>query len=589
MPVEPRPSPPAEAPDIDLTHYLHVLSRRRWIILAVLVTVVSGAAVYVATARPEYQATTMILIEKEKRAQTYNEGMMVETAADDYYQTQYRLIKSRGALKKVYDRLNLADTEDFGAGPGTLMGAVTITPIRTSRLVNISAVSHDPELAAKVANMVAEVFVEENVESKMFISKEIMRALFPEAEPKGAAAALHYESLPAVVNSALIQNLRGDYAQLETRWGEMSRRYTAEHPELIRLKSQMESLKARIDGETRRIVEGMKAELSGRMLGNNVRIIDTAEVPGAPFKPRKARTLSVAALLGLLGGYLLALGIDALDRTIHTQEDIEKRLGLAFLGSVPKAELTGDSADIYSKLLSGPKSFTGEALKNIRTMIGFSAAGRDMKVLLVTSTGQGEGKTFMAVSLAMVFAQLGEKVLLIEGDLRRPNLHRRFQLPRDMGLSHYLAHSQAPGDAAGFIRPSGTPNLDVMICGKIPPNPSELLSTPRTGGLIAWARTKYDRILIDGTPIFPITDALLWGQLADATLFVVKFGGTNATLAVKAVQKLRESEMRLTGAIVNQVTWKAGSYGDYYYYYYYYSDYARPDGKTPDDEAAKPA
>lgn len=584
------PQAQSDAPDIDLTHYIHVLSRRRWIILAALTTVVAGAAVYVTTARPLYQATTMVLIEKEKRAQTYNEGMMVETAADDYYQTQYRLIKSRAALKKVYDKLDLTGTEDFAGGPGTLMGAVTITPIRSSRLVNISAQSHDPVLAAKVANTVAEVFVDENIESKMFISKEIMRALFPEAAGASSAeATLRHESLPAVVNSALIQNLRGNYADLETKWGEMSRRYTPEHPELIRLKSQMESLKARIEGETRRVVEGMKAELSGRMLGNNIRIIDSAEVPSAPFKPQKARTLSVAALLGLLGGYLLALGVDALDRTIHTQEDIEKRLGLAFLGSVPKAELTGDSADIYHKLLSGPKSFTGEALKNIRTMIGFSAAGREMKVLLVTSTGQGEGKTFMAMSLAMVFAQLGERVLLIDGDMRRPNLHRRFQLPRDTGLSHYLAHSQTVDDAAALIRPSGTPNLDVMVCGKIPPNPSELLSTPRTGALVRWAREHYDRILIDGTPIFPITDALLWGQLADTTLFVVKFGGTNATLAVKAVQKLRESDMKLTGAIVNQVTWKAGSYGDYYYYYYYYSDYARPDGKTNDEEAVKPA
>ncbi|TPW20032.1 MAG: capsular exopolysaccharide family protein [Elusimicrobia bacterium] len=308
------PQPASDAPDIDLTHYIHVLSRRRWIILAALTTVVAGAAVYVTTARPLFQATTMVLIEKEKRAQTYNEGMMVETAADDYYQTQYRLIKSRAALKKVYDKLDLTGAEDFAGGPGTLMGAVTITPIRSSRLVNISAQSHDPVLAAKVANTVAEVFVDENIESKMFISKEIMRALFPEAAPTttAAEATLRHESLPAVVNSALIQNLRGNYADLETKWGEMSRRYTPEHPELIRLKSQMESLKARIEGETRRVVEGMKAELSGRMLGNNIRIIDAAEVPSAPFKPQKARTLSVAALLGLLGGYLLALGVDAL-------------------------------------------------------------------------------------------------------------------------------------------------------------------------------------------------------------------------------------------------------------------------------------
>ncbi|MDE2293622.1 MAG: CpsD/CapB family tyrosine-protein kinase, partial [Elusimicrobia bacterium] len=216
-------------------------------------------------------------------------------------------------------------------------------------------------------------------------------------------------------------------------------------------------------------------------------------------------------------------------------------------------------------------------------------AGRDQRVMLVTSTGQGEGKTFMAVSLAMVFAQLGEKVLLIEGDLRRPNLHRRFQLPRDRGLSHYLAHSKSPEEAVELIQHSVTPGLDVLVCGRIPPNPSELLSTPRAAGLVAWARERYDRVLIDGTPIFPITDALLWGHHADAAVFVVKFGATNANLAAKAVQKLREGSMRMAGAVVNQVTAKAHAYGDYYYYYYYYSDYARPDGDSPPVEPQEPA
>lgn len=578
-------------PDIDLTHYVQILSRRRWIIGAVFALVVLGAAIFVYTARPLYQATAMILIEKEKRPQGYNEGMMVETAADDYYQTQYRLLTSRALMKHVYEKLRLSEEPDFVGGPGALAGAITVAPLRGSRLVNISAASFSPDLAAKIANGVSEAFLQENIESKLYISKDLLTTLFPENARNPSRdtrpMAVQYESLPPVVNSPLIQNLKGSYAELEARLGDLAGRYTPEHPELIRLKSQMANLKTRIDAETLKIIEVMKADLSGRLMGNNVRIVDLAEVPGAPFKPRKGRTLGLAALLGLLGGYLIALGVDALDQTLHSQEDIERRLGLAFLGSVPKAELTGDSAAIYSELLSGPKSFTGESLKNIRTMIGFSAAGRDQRVLLVTSTGQGEGKTFMAMSLAMVFAQLGEKVLLIEGDLRRPNLHRRFQLPRDQGLSHFLAHSQSPEDAAALVRPSGTPNLDVLICGQIPPNPSELLSTPRTGALVQWARSRYDRILIDGTPIFPITDALLWGHHADAALFVVKFGATNTTLATKAVQKLRESKMRLAGSVVNQVTSKAGTYGDYYYYYYYYhSEYADADEKKA--KAAKP-
>jgi len=571
--------------EIDLGHYLLVLSRRRWIVVAALVVCVLSAALYAFTARPVFRAEALILIEKERRDPNYNEGMMVETSADDYYQTQYRLLKSKSLLKKVYESLELAKSAEFSGGVDALDAAVTVSPVRRSRLVHVSADSFDRALAAKVANAVSDAYVEQNVESKLFISKEILRALFKSeaaAEASAEGPALTYDSLPAVVNSPLIQNLKTEMASLETKEGDLSRRYTLEHPERARLRSQMAALRSRIDGETRKIVAGMKAELSGRLLGNNVRVIDPAEIPESPFKPRKKRTLVVAALLGLMLGSLLALGVDMLDQTLHTQEDVERKLKIPFLGSVPKVVFDEDTAVSYDKMISGPKSFSGEALKNIRTMLGFAAAGKEMKTLLITSTGQGEGKTFIAISLAMVFAQLKERVLLIEGDLRRPNLHKRFSLSREKGLSHYLAHGKDPEEAKSLIQESGIPHLDVLVSGHIPPNPSELLSTPRMPALLAWARKHYDRVIIDGTPIFPITDALLWSDRIDAAAFVVKFGATNAQLASRALQKLRDSRVRIAGSIVNQVTAKANSYGDYYYYYYYYSDYIKNPDQNPE-------
>lgn len=564
--------------DIDLRYYLQVLLRRRWIVLSALVLAVAGAALVVYTATPVYSATALVLIEKERRNQAYaSDGVMVETTADDYYQTQYMLLKSRSLLTKVHKKLELDRVEEFRGGPGALDGAVSISPVRRSRLVQVSAESSSPERAALIANTVSELFVQENVESKLFISREIMRALFPGQAGAGEGPRISLEALPPVVNSQLIQQFKGEYVKLESRMADLSKRYTPEHPEMARLKSQMESLERRIAEETRNVVQGMKAELSGQLLGNNVRIIDPALVPGSPSKPRKKRTLLLASLLGLSLGYLLALVVDALDQTIHSQEDIERRLSVPFLGSIPMAMLQADSAEQYKTLLEGPKSFTGESLKNIRTMVGFAGAGKPLQALLLTSTGQGEGKTFIAISLAMVFAQLGEKVLLIEGDLRRPNLHKRFRLSKEKGMSHFLAHSREAAEAGELIqRPAGVDNLDVLVCGKIPPNPAELLSTPRLEGLLRWARGSYDRILIDGTPIFPITDALLWARHADAAVFVVKFGGTNGSLATKAVQKLNESGLKVAGAVVNQVTAKAnGYYGDYYYYYYYHSDYIK--------------
>lgn len=562
-----------DAPDreqVELARIGEMLFRRRWTVVgtAALSVLLSGA--YVFTAVPIFSSTAMVLIEKEEKGRPLGEAPVSESKADDYYQTQYRLLKSRSLLKKVHELLELEKIPEFaGGGPGALAAAVQIAPIPRSRLVNVSAESRDPELAARIANTLSEVYVAQNLENKLFISKEILQAL--QSEPTAAEdLEERFHSLPAVVNNGLIQELKGRFAALEARWGDLSGRYTDEHPERIRLRSEMAALRARIREETGRAVKGMKAELSGHLLGNNVRIVDRAEPPSLPSRPKKRQYLSMALIGGLLAGCMLGFALENLDQTIHTQEDIETKLKMPFLGALSRsAAFKGDFAREYEQLLTGPESFTSESLKNIRTMLGFAMARRPMKRLLITSTIQGEGKTFLSINLAMVFAQLGKRVLLLEGDLRRPNLHRRFGLPKENGLSQFLAHGQDTAELAGLVRETGVKNLSVLHCGAVPPNPAELLSTPRLGAVLDWAGQEYDQVLIDGTPVFPVTDALLWTRLVDGAVFVVQFAGVHSGLSQKACQKLREGGMSILGAVLNQVTWRAGAYGDYYYNYYY--------------------
>lgn len=558
------------ASELQLGNLLAIVARRVWIVAAVFVIATVSTAIYVFTTKPVYSATALVLIEKEEKGKAFNEGSLTESSADDYYQTQYKLIKSRSLLKKAYEALGLKNTEDFAdpAGIEKLVEAVRVTPVLRSRLVNISAESHDRELVARLANEVADLYVSQNLDSKLFISKDILTAL--QVKTGGNPAA--WNSIPAVVNNPLIQQLKASYAGLEARSGDLSSRYTEEHPERRRLKSEMEALKARIDGETRRVVEGMKSELSGQMLGNNIRVVDPAEVPRSPSRPRKLRALLLASFFGLLGGVGLALGIDSLDQSIHSQEDIERALAIPYLGAVPRsATFEGSSPSDFAQLLEGPQSVTGEALKNVRTMLGFAGASHELKSMLVTSTVQGEGKTFMSITLALVFAQLGEKVLLIEGDLRRPNLHKRFGLSKAGGLSTFLAHGNTTDELAGLIQDTDLPGLKVLVCGPIPPNPAELLSTPRLPALLKWVRGRYDRVIIDGTPVFPVTDTLLWGHDLDAVVFVVQFGGVHAKVAARALQRLKEGGLRITGAVVNQVTSRMGAYADYYHQYKYYA------------------
>ncbi|MEK7281671.1 MAG: polysaccharide biosynthesis tyrosine autokinase, partial [Chloroflexota bacterium] len=503
------PEPQTLETEIDLTHYLDLALRRRWVILSTIVIVLLGTALIAFTTRPIYQANAMLVIEKERGGgAVYRDGAMLESSDDDYYHTQYKLLKSYSLLQKVYGGMKLQETEDFRHPNGVdrLQGAVTISPIVRSRLVYVKVDSHDPFLAARVANAVADTYVQQNVANQLFISKDVLQALQREQNDPGARQA--YEALPAVVNNSLIQLLKGDYVKLEAQAAELSQKVTAKHPALIALRSNIAALRGEIQAETDKIIQSLKTELSGQLRGNNVRVVDPARVPDTPFKPKKFRSLLLGLFGGLILGVLLAILVESIDQTIRTQEDVENKLELPFLGLVPHGQV--DESHVYASLLAKDPSLTREAFRNLRTMIDFAGIAQRSKALIVTSSVQEEGKTFVATNLAVVFAQLGERVFVIDGDLRRPKLHKNFRVSSSHGLSDYLAKGQSIGDLERLVQDTELPNLKILSCGPRPPNPSELLNTPRLGALVTWARTNFDRVIVDCTPMFPINDTLLW-------------------------------------------------------------------------------
>lgn len=553
--------------ELDFTYYFDVVLRRRWIVLAAFFIVVVSTFLYTFTARPVYQAGALLVIEKERGGAVQN-GSMVENSNDDYYQTQYKLLQSRSLLQRIYDDLSLAETADFSQPRGILKlhKAVTISPVLRSRLVYVRVDSHDAKLAAAIANRLSDAFVEQNLANQLFISKEVLQALQAKGGDSNAA------DLPAVVNSPLIQSLKGEYAKLQSSYAELYARYTEKHPTVIRVKSSMAALDAQIRAETARIVASMKTELSGQLKGNNVRVIDPAIVPDRPIKPNKLKNILLGLVVGLVLGFALALFVEMIDQSLRTQDDVETKLGQPFLGVVPQAVVK--AGRIYEPLLSPELSLTSESFRNLRTMVDFAGVGGKAKALLITSTVQGEGKTYIAANLAISLAQLGESILLIDGDLRRPRVHNAFGLSSEKGLSDYLVSGIKAEDAAALIQKSEVPGLSILPCGRRPPNPSELLNTPRLGALINWARERYDRVIIDCTPMFPINDTLLWGRHIPSVAFVVRFGVTRTPLIKTACQKLQTGGIKVLGVAVNAA--KAGglSYSSYgYYYQQYYHSY----------------
>ena len=572
--------------ELDLTHYLDVILRRRWIILAILLIVFISVTLYTYTVRPVYQAGALLDIEKERNSggTIYANGTLIESSNDDYYQTQYKLLQSESLTQKVFDELQLGKEPDFAGRLGLtrFRKAIKIAPIMRSRLVYVRVTSHDPRLAARLANALAQAFVDQNLANQLFISKDVLQTL--QLNGDSPHAPQMYESLPAVVNNLLIQSLKGEYARLEAQYAEMSQRFTPKYPAMIALKSNMAALKGQIQAETGKIVQSLKTELSGQLNGNNVRIIDPAQTPDAPIMPRKGLNLAV----GLVGGLILGLGvaflIETIDQTVRTQEDVEEKLQLPYLGMIPVCPLKGK---VYESLLAKETSLTGETLRNLRTMIDFAGVSEKSKAMIITSTVQAEGKTYVASNLAVVFAQLGESVLLIDGDLRRSALHKTFGVASERGLSDFLVGGRNVDELPGLLQSlDDVANLKILPCGPRPPNPSELLNTPRLGALVAWAKANFDRVLVDCTPMFPINDTLLWGRHIRPAVFIVRSGETRIQLIRKACQKLQLGGMKILGMAVNLSRPGSLTYSHYgYYYQHYYHHYY--DNRHSDKAAEK--
>jgi capsular exopolysaccharide synthesis family protein len=387
---------------------------------------------------------------------------------------------------------------------------------------------------------------------------------------KGVDAEKVNESLPSVVNNGLIQGIKAQIFSAEAELADMRMKYTDSHPAIISLKSRIASMKAELNNEVENIVQSLKTELSGQLRANNVRIIDLPTLPDHPIRPRKAIALAFGLLGGLALGVFTALMIELLDQTVRTHEDVERRLGLPFLGLIPYTRHK-KGAPIYASLISADVSLTSEAFRNLRTMVGFTAASAGESCVLITSTVQEEGKSFVATNMAVVLAQLGQKVLIVDGDLRRPRLHRTLLASNEKGLSDFLSGIVA--DPASLVQKSEIPHLDVVTCGPRPPNPAELLNTERLAEFMAWARGRYARVIVDCPPVFPISDILLWSRHVKPVIFVARFRRTRVPLIRTACARLKNSGARILGGVINGARLGTMTYADGRYYEQYYRDY----------------
>ncbi len=321
----------------------------------------------------------------------------------------------------------------------------------------------------------------------------------------------------------------------------------------------------------------------------NVRIIDTAKEPDEPILPNKKLNLFLGFLLGLGLGIAIAFALEYIDDSIRSMDDVEA-LRMPLIATIPYIKPEANNG-IIAKMVKlddpevnainerlvthlKPKSPVSEAYRTLRTNILFSAPNNPKHVIMMTSTGPREGKSTSVANLAITFAQMGTRTLLIDADLRRPMLNKLFQLEKEPGLTNVLVGGAELQDVVKSI--PEVPNLSVLTCGVVPPNPAELLGSSYMRNLLNNARSQYDIILIDTPPIIAVTDPSVLARIVDGVVMVVRIGSTQRGAALMASEQLRRVEAPMIGVMLNGIS-ASNFYGSFYYqqYYYYYTS----DGK----------
>lgn len=307
--------------------------------------------------------------------------------------------------------------------------------------------------------------------------------------------------------------------------------------------------------------------------GNNVRLMDRADVPGAPFAPNPRKDL----LLGVMAGLALALGlilvIDHLDDTIKTPEDVTRKLKLPFLGLVPL--VMGDTAARPLLVNREVSAAFGEAFRTFRTNVRLSLVPHGMRSVVVTSACAGDGKTLVASNLAVALALGEHRVLLIDADLRRPTLHTAFDIRNGPGLTDFLT---GEGVTPNLIRRTRVPRLHILTAGTLPPNPSELLDSQRFRKFLGQLGKHYDWVILDSPPVMPVTDAMVLAEVATGVIFVAAAETTPIPASRTAIDQLRRAPAPLLGAVLNRADLKRRGYYARYYKraYQTYAEYTVP-------------
>ena len=680
---------------LDFPTLVRILHHWRWLILGAVVLGFAAAIIITLLTTPIYRAK--VTIEANPPTVSVSDEQSREREATvqnpyDFVVTQVGLLSSKNVAERTAQELNLANNPDFVApGPdastrlkiaaGKVEGGLKVTTPEEGNLIKFTYDTNSPQLAALIANGVADSFINSTLQrryeasayARKFLERQIAktrgdlerseRSLVAYAQQQGIintgkasdgkqadgdANSLQGESLitlnqalaaatarrvaaegayrqalatgPTTEVTASTQALRQQRATLQADYQQKRTFMKPEHPDMVSLQAQIDELSKQIaresaqmsSGHTNTMLADYRASLSaeqalqgrvnqlkgavlnlrGRSIQYNilqrevdtnrslydallqrykeigvaggigmapVSIVDRADTPGLPYKPNLLKNLLFGLAGGLLAGIAAAVGLEFANDTVKTREDVRSKLGLACLGAVPKMTARGT----FVEELKNPSSLVSEAYSAVVAALRFSTESGMPKTLLITSTQPGEGKSSTALAISQNFARREKKVLLIDGDLRKP----AFKAASDkIGLTKLLTNEDHVDQHVVETQHS---NLWLLPSGPLPPNPADLLSTGRFRTILSQAAERFDLIIVDAPPTLGLADAPLLAAAAGTVMFVVESGKTRTRAAIEALNRLESTGAHIVGAALTKSTDSLGGYGYKRYGYGY--------------------
>lgn len=536
----------------------------RWAWLLLLVAIAAGAvAYYLTNQKPRvYEASTRAVVNVVTGSDyydAYSASYGAQRLAETYAQTMI----TPELLKSVSERLGYEVT-----------GKITVTPVESSPIFTIVVTDSDPQKAADTANMVIATFSEKITTDQSSRYTELKQGLEEEI------ARIDQNLTDINERLAVLQIKEAELAAAEERAAEMERE-GLEPIEVVRdpndyvARAQLELAQSQYQSTRSSLFYNLQQiKLTEVQSATTISQIAQAAANPEPIQPQPLKSAGLAAVVGLMAAAGIVFLIAFLQDEVRDPEEFTRRWGVPVVGVITHYPSTQDQLITVAK----PRMPVSEAFRSLRTNLQFSGIDSPLKKVLVTSASPAEGKSSIVANLATVIAQSEKDVVVVDGDMRRPTLHKVFKLSNRIGLSDYFIRT--PDKMTGVVKKTKVNGLNIITSGSLPPNPSELLGSSKMHDVLSLLEKHFDMVLLDSPPLLAVTDALILAKSVDGVLLVVDPKKTKRGAIRQAIEQLQRLDARLLGVVLNNIKVKRSSY--YYNRDYYYS---KQYGRTSEDAA----